>query len=156
MVFLHRHRKVCNTEVGVGPWLIVLTDLKGLSWEECGRLWDFGLGKLLNALSRVRATAVRSWMVVVLRAMRTMETQLKRFQRGMKLGAGLETILVMLWCCGFKTFFSLVLRISLRPNLESFQLISLAEGISRQPNIDPLTWLPVLILLWVYRERASQ
>jgi hypothetical protein len=34
--------------------------------------------------------------------------------------------------------FPLVLRIFLRPNLESFELISLAEEISRQPHIDPL------------------
>jgi hypothetical protein len=39
--------------------------------------------------------------------------------------------------------------------LKSFGLISFAEEISRQPNIDSVTWLVVITLMQIYNEKEQ-
>jgi hypothetical protein len=64
--------------------------------EEYGRPWYFGKGRQLNTVSRAQwDILVGAWKTVVLKAMWTMEAQLKRFQRGIILATGMKTILVI-------------------------------------------------------------
>lgn len=62
--------------------------------KECGRVWDFGHEKGLNAVSRDEwGILVGQWEIVMLTVTQTMDSQLKRFQRRTIFATRLEIIL---------------------------------------------------------------
>jgi hypothetical protein len=74
--------------------------------------------------------------------MASMEAQLKRLQRRTILATGLEIMLVIFWqrysvFCAWPKDFP-------KSKLKSNELISVGEEISRQPNIDSVSWLLVI------------
>lgn len=76
-----------------------------------------------------------------------MKALFKGFQKGTILTTGLETIPVTfsrMWL-----LFAIVLRICLKLN-DSFEFITIAEEISKQPTIDLAAQLSVIILMQVF------
>lgn len=67
-------------------------------FEECIGSGDFELGKLLTPISKAWwVVLLGSWKPVVLRVMKTVDAQRKRFQRGTILATNLEPILLIFW-----------------------------------------------------------
>ena len=81
----------------------------------------------------------------------TVGVWLKRFQRRGILICGLKTVLVIVW-------WRMRLVLPLSKNLpeakvKSFELIALAEEISKQPSIDTVVWSLVSILIKIYNDK---
>ena len=80
MVSLPSNRTIIQEDICTKDWGFAVTDLAMLFVEEYGRHWNFVPEKQLNALGEAEwDILVEAWKTVVLRAMRTVGTQLKRF-----------------------------------------------------------------------------
>lgn len=124
----------------------------GFWGEECGKHWDFGQGKLLSAVSRAYwAILVEAWKTVVLKALWTVEIQLKRFQtgagdRGTVLATDLETILVIFLAKNLAIFCPYLKKLH-ETKLKNNRLVSLAEEISRHLMVTLARGYQSLLLL---------
>lgn len=87
--------------------------------------------------SGLMAPVIKVWKTVVLRAIWPLQAMLKRFQRRIT-SSGQETIFVIFWQSMW--LLSALIQQTLLGLICSFVLISLAEGILSQPNINCATW----------------
>lgn len=135
MVFCHNRK-----------WALAVTELPMLPLEEWGRL-RFWWRKLWNPERG-------AWKTVVMRAMWTMKAQLERCQREVILATSLEKTLRIILPKNEDAFFPCP-KNHPEAKLKHLGLISLAEELPRETNIDSAVWLWEISLLQINNEKEQ-